>query len=250
MANHEQDAVAKSNDEQGPDARRAELELAKLEREVKELDRPWFRRPVVYVNSIVAVTALVGVAGQSLLSSIKAERTLLLSEKALQEAETATRQKEAAIADRQEARAELERITKSVELARVSLEAARSELAAAKKEARQFEQRASIARGELSQLQALVKQLSLTQTDIAVVNEFADQSLMRQIIELTAVKLGVPDERIAPESHLVRDLGADSLDLVELVMSLEEDFDLAISDEAAEKISTIQDVFDYIKANR
>jgi len=51
---------------------------------------------------------------------------------------------------------------------------------------------------------------------------------------------------VVPEASFVDDLGADSLDLVELIMSMEEEFDVEISDEDAEKITTVKDAFDYV----
>lgn len=68
---------------------------------------------------------------------------------------------------------------------------------------------------------------------------------MKKII---AEKLSVSMEEIVPEASFVDDLGADSLDLVELIMSMEEEFDTDISDEDAEKIVTVQNAIDYINA--
>jgi acyl carrier protein len=68
---------------------------------------------------------------------------------------------------------------------------------------------------------------------------------MKKII---AEKLSVGMEEIVPEASFVDDLGADSLDLVELIMSMEEEFDTDISDEDAEKIVTVQNAIDYINA--
>jgi len=68
---------------------------------------------------------------------------------------------------------------------------------------------------------------------------------MKKII---AEKLSVDMEEIVPEASFVDDLGADSLDLVELIMSMEEEFDTDISDEDAEKIVTVKDAIDYISA--
>jgi acyl carrier protein len=68
---------------------------------------------------------------------------------------------------------------------------------------------------------------------------------MKKII---AEKLSVGMEEIVPEASFVDDLGADSLDLVELIMSMEEEFDTDISDEDAEKIITVKDAIDYINA--
>ncbi len=60
-------------------------------------------------------------------------------------------------------------------------------------------------------------------------------------------QLGVSMEEVTPEASFIEDLGADSLDIVELVMALEEEYDLEISDEDAEKIQTVQDVINYIQ---
>jgi acyl carrier protein len=59
-------------------------------------------------------------------------------------------------------------------------------------------------------------------------------------------QLGVESEKVTPKASFIDDLGADSLDLVELVMAFEEEFDIEIPDEAAEKILTVQDAVDYI----
>ncbi|MFV9509899.1 acyl carrier protein [Tepidibacillus sp. LV47] len=63
-------------------------------------------------------------------------------------------------------------------------------------------------------------------------------------------RLGVDEEEITLDSRFKEDLGADSLDIVELVMELEDEFELEISDEDAEKISTVGEVVDYIKAHQ
>jgi acyl carrier protein len=62
-------------------------------------------------------------------------------------------------------------------------------------------------------------------------------------------QLGVKEEQVSLESSFVDDLGADSLDTVELVMALEEEFECEIPDEDAEKITTVQQAIDYINAN-
>ena len=62
-------------------------------------------------------------------------------------------------------------------------------------------------------------------------------------------QLGVSESEVKTDSSFVDDLGADSLDTVELVMALEEEFDLEIADEDAEKISTVQEAVDYIVEN-
>lgn len=60
-------------------------------------------------------------------------------------------------------------------------------------------------------------------------------------------QLNVAEEDVVPEASFVDDLGADSLDQVELIMAMEEEFDLSIPDEDAEKIATVKDAIDYIK---
>ncbi len=60
-------------------------------------------------------------------------------------------------------------------------------------------------------------------------------------------QLGVTKEELAPEASFIDDLGADSLDIVELVMAMEEEFDIEIPDDDAEKIQTIKDVISYVK---
>ena len=67
-----------------------------------------------------------------------------------------------------------------------------------------------------------------------------------RVKEIIINKLGVEDSQITLEASFTNDLGADSLDTVELVMALEEEFDIEISDEDAEKIVTVQDAIDYI----
>ena len=71
----------------------------------------------------------------------------------------------------------------------------------------------------------------------------ADMDIIKKII---AEQLGVDESEITPESHFIDDLGADSLDTVELVMALEEEFGIEIPDEDAEKIQTVGDVAKYI----
>lgn len=63
-------------------------------------------------------------------------------------------------------------------------------------------------------------------------------------------QLGVNEDDVSADAHFVDDLGADSLDTVELVMKFEEDFDIEIPDEDAEKIQTVQDAIDYIQAHK
>ncbi|MGB3640592.1 MAG: acyl carrier protein [Rivularia sp. (in: cyanobacteria)] len=67
-----------------------------------------------------------------------------------------------------------------------------------------------------------------------------------KVKKIVAEQLGVEDEKITPNANFANDLGADSLDTVELVMALEEEFDIEIPDEAAEKITTVQEAVDHI----
>ncbi len=71
-----------------------------------------------------------------------------------------------------------------------------------------------------------------------------------KIKEIIVEQLGVTPEQVTPEASFIEDLGADSLDTVELVMALEEEFDIQIPDEEAEKITTVQQAVDYIIAKK
>ena len=73
-------------------------------------------------------------------------------------------------------------------------------------------------------------------------------SVEEQVKSIVAEQLGVKPEEVKKESSFVDDLGADSLDTVELVMALEEEFETEIPDEEAEKITTVQQAIDYINA--
>lgn len=73
-----------------------------------------------------------------------------------------------------------------------------------------------------------------------------EKSVERRVIEIIVEQLGVSEEEVTSEASFIDDLGADSLDLVELIMAMEEEFGLEISDEDAEKIQTVQDVINYI----
>jgi acyl carrier protein len=74
--------------------------------------------------------------------------------------------------------------------------------------------------------------------------EVADVS--QRVIDIVAEQLGVDKEKVTPETSFVNDLGADSLDTVELVMELEEEFDINIPDDAAEKIQTVGQAIEFI----
>lgn len=72
-------------------------------------------------------------------------------------------------------------------------------------------------------------------------------TVAERVIDIVAEQLGVDKDKISPETSFVNDLGADSLDTVELVMELEEEFDIDIPDDAAEKIQTVGQAIDYIE---
>ncbi len=75
-------------------------------------------------------------------------------------------------------------------------------------------------------------------------------SVEEKVKAIIVDQLGVNESDVSPEAHFVDDLGADSLDTVELVMKFEEDFDIEIPDEDAEKIQTVQDAIAYINAHK
>jgi acyl carrier protein len=71
--------------------------------------------------------------------------------------------------------------------------------------------------------------------------------LEERVTEIIVEQLGVSKEEAVPEASFIDDLGADSLDIVELVMAMEEEFDIEIPDDDAEKIQTISDAISYIR---
>ncbi|MCS7031895.1 MAG: acyl carrier protein [Gloeomargarita sp. GMQP_bins_120] len=72
------------------------------------------------------------------------------------------------------------------------------------------------------------------------------EQIFAKVQEIVADTLDVPAEKVTPEAHFANDLGADSLATVDLVMKLEEAFDIEIPDSAAEQITTVQQAVDYI----
>jgi acyl carrier protein len=74
-------------------------------------------------------------------------------------------------------------------------------------------------------------------------------SIDKRVKEIIVEQLGVNENEVTPEAKFVDDLGADSLDLVELVMALEEEYNMEISDEDAEKILTVGDAIEYIQSH-
>lgn len=75
------------------------------------------------------------------------------------------------------------------------------------------------------------------------------EEIFDKVREIIIEQLGVTESAITTEASFIDDLGADSLDIVELIMALEEEFDLEIPDNDAEKIVTVGDVVEYIKDN-
>ncbi|HIE42997.1 MAG: acyl carrier protein [Nitrospinaceae bacterium] len=73
-------------------------------------------------------------------------------------------------------------------------------------------------------------------------------SVEEKVKEIIVDQLGVDEKQVIAEASFIDDLGADSLDTVELVMALEEEFDIEIPDEEAEKIATVQDATNYVKS--
>jgi acyl carrier protein len=74
-------------------------------------------------------------------------------------------------------------------------------------------------------------------------------SVEKKVKEIVAEQLGKDSNEVTNEASFIDDLGADSLDIVELVMAMEDEFGIEIPDEEAEKIKTVKDVIEYIKAN-
>ena len=77
----------------------------------------------------------------------------------------------------------------------------------------------------------------------------SSEEVFEKVKEIIVEQLGVEETAVTLEASFIDDLGADSLDLVELIMALEEEFDMEIPDADAEKIVTVNDVVDYIKEN-
>ena len=75
-------------------------------------------------------------------------------------------------------------------------------------------------------------------------------SVEEKVKEIIVDQLGVDESEVTPDAKFIDDLGADSLDIVELVMALEEEYDIEISDEEAEKIQTVGDAIEFIKSHQ
>ena len=77
----------------------------------------------------------------------------------------------------------------------------------------------------------------------------SSEEIFDKVKEIIVEQLGVADTAVTLEASFIDDLGADSLDIVELIMALEEEFDIEIPDSDAEKVVTVEDVVEYIKEN-
>ena len=73
------------------------------------------------------------------------------------------------------------------------------------------------------------------------------ENIQEKVSEIIVEQLGVSADQVSPEAKLIEDLGADSLDAVELVMAVEEEFDIEVPDEEAEKLATVQDIITHVE---
>ena len=78
----------------------------------------------------------------------------------------------------------------------------------------------------------------------------SDKSIEERVKEIIVDQLGVSADQVTPEAKFVEDLGADSLDTVELVMALEEEFDVEVPDDEAEKLQAVKDVVSFISSKK
>ncbi len=77
-----------------------------------------------------------------------------------------------------------------------------------------------------------------------------NEEIQKKVTEIIVDKLGVDENEVTPTASFTQDLGADSLDTVELIMELEKAFEISIPDDAAEKINTVGDAIKYIEENK
>lgn len=71
-----------------------------------------------------------------------------------------------------------------------------------------------------------------------------------KVKEIISRELNIDPSKVTPEAHLEKDLGADSLDAVEVIMALEDEFDISVDDDALQTIKTVQDLVEYIEAHK
>ena len=86
-----------------------------------------------------------------------------------------------------------------------------------------------------------------TRTNTNRTNFMAEKSIEEKVKDIIVEQLGVNPEQVTPQASFIEDLGADSLDIVELVMAFEEEFSVEVPDEDAEKLQTVGDVIKYIE---
>src|SRR6056297_3579073 len=87
----------------------------------------------------------------------------------------------------------------------------------------------------------------ITQTTQYQIPQMADAAIEEKVKNIIVEQLGVSEDQVKPEAKFVEDLGADSLDTVELVMAFEEEFDITVPDEDAEKLTSVGEVNEYIE---
>lgn len=95
----------------------------------------------------------------------------------------------------------------------------------------------------------IVKNIILTDTRGGELITMSSEEVFEKVKAIIVEQLGVTETTVTMEASFIDDLGADSLDIVELIMALEEEFDIEIPDADAEKVVTVGDVVDYIKEN-
>jgi acyl carrier protein len=78
----------------------------------------------------------------------------------------------------------------------------------------------------------------------------SSEEIAERIKNIIVEQLGVSKEELTPQASFIEDLGADSLDIVELIMALEEEYEMEIPDEDAEKIQTVEDVINYVQSKQ
>ncbi len=95
----------------------------------------------------------------------------------------------------------------------------------------------------------IVKNIKLTDARGGELITMSSEEVFEKVKSIIVEQLGVTEATVTMEASFIDDLGADSLDIVELIMALEEEFDIEIPDADAEKVVTVGDVVDYIKEN-
>lgn len=87
--------------------------------------------------------------------------------------------------------------------------------------------------------------------DLDILNKFMEETIMifDKIKEIVVEQLGVEEDVVTPEANIQDDLGADSLDIVDLIQTIEDEYDLSIPDEAVESIKTVGDIVAYVEKN-